>query len=121
MELKKDKIILFLIFLLAFVFRLFFLFRIPFFSSDEAYFNFRNAKYILAHYIPIFYDIQSYGGNVLLNSHVFHYFLALFDTLFSDIIVYKVLPCFVASLIVIIIYYLIKEITENDSAALFGA
>ncbi|MSR85906.1 hypothetical protein EXS74_00755 [Candidatus Woesearchaeota archaeon] len=121
MEPKKDKIILFLIFLLAFGFRLFFLFRTSFFSSDEAYFNFRNAKYILHNYIPLIYDPQSYGGNPILNTHVFHYFLAFFDILFSDMVVYKILPCFVASLIVIIIYYLVKEITENDSAALFGA
>lgn len=121
MEIKKDKIILFLIFLLAFGFRLIFLFRIPFFSSDEAYFHFRHARYILENFLPLIYDSQSYGGNIILNTHIFHYFLAFWDVLFSDIIVYKIIPCLLASSIVIIVYYFIKEITKNDSAALFGA
>lgn len=121
MEFKKEKIILFLIFLLAFGFRLFFLFRVSFFSSDEAYFNFRNAKYILEHYVPLIYDPQSYGGNTLLNTHVFHYFLAAFNFILPDFIVYKILPCLLASTVVIIIYYFVKQITENESAALFGA
>ena len=121
MEFKKEKIILFLIFLLAFGFRLFFLFRVPFFSSDEAYFNFRHVKYIVQYYLPLLYDPQSYGGNIILNTHLFHYFLAAFNFFLSDIIVYKILPCLIASTIVIIIYYIVKEITENESAALFGA
>ena len=121
MEFKKEKIILFLIFLLAFGFRLFFLFRVPFFSSDEAYFNFRHTKYILENYLPLIFDPQSYGGNIILNTHIFHYFLSFFDLLFSNFIVYKILPCLIASSIVIIIYYFVKQITENESAALFGA
>ncbi len=121
MELKKEKIILFLIFLLSFGFRLFFLFRVPFFSSDEAYFNLRHANYILENFLPIIYDPQSYGGNIILNTHIFHYFLGFFDLFFSNFIVYKILPCLLASSIVIIIYYFIKEVTKNESAALFGA
>src|SRR3989344_4500174 len=58
MEIKKDKIILFLIFLLAFGFRLIFLFRIPFFSSDETYFHLRHSKYILENFLPLIYDTQ---------------------------------------------------------------
>ena len=121
MEIKKEKFILFLIFLLAFGFRLIFLFRIPFFSSDEAYFNFRHAKYIGEHFFPLIYDPQSYGGNIILNTHIFHYFLGFFNILFSDVLVYKILPCLLASSIVIIIYYLVKQITDNKFAALFGA
>ncbi|MDP3727911.1 MAG: glycosyltransferase family 39 protein [bacterium] len=121
MEIKKDKIILFLIFLLAFGFRLIFLFRVPFFSSDEAYFNLRHSKYILENFLPLIYDPQSYGGNIILNTHIFHYFLSIFDLLFTDVIVYKILPALLASSIVIIIYYFIKDITKNDFAALFGA
>jgi len=121
MEIKKDKIILFLIFLLAFGFRLIFLFRIPFFSSDETYFHLRHSKYILENFLPLIYDPQSYGGNIVLHTHIFHYFLSFFDLLFSDIVVYKILPAILASSIVIIIYYFIKDITKNDFAALFGA
>src|SRR3989339_601693 len=121
MEIKKDKIILFLIFLLAFGFRLIFLFRIPFFSSDETYFHLRHSKYILENFLPLIYDPQSYGGNIVLHTHIFHYFLSFFDLLFSDIAVYKILPAILASSIVIIIYYFIKDITKNDFAALFGA
>lgn len=121
MEFKKEKIVLFLLFLLAFGFRLVFLFRVPFFSSDEAYFNFRHAKHILEHFFPIIYDSQSYGGNTILNTHIFHYFLSFFDLFFADVLVYKILPCLLASSVVIIIYYFIKEVTKNESAALFGA
>lgn len=121
MELKKEKIILFLIFLLAFGFRLVFLFRVPFFSSDEAYFNLRHTKHILEHFIPLLYDPQSYGGNTILHTHVFHYFLSIFNFILSDVLVYKILPCLLASSIVIIIYFLIQRVTKNASAALFGA
>ncbi len=121
MEIKKEKIILVLIFLLAFGFRMFFLFREKFYSSDSAYFNLHHSKYILSNYLPLVYDPQSYGGNIILDTHVFHYFLAIFNILFSDFIVYKILPCFLASVLVIIIYYFVKRITNNESAALFGA
>jgi len=121
MEIKKEKIILLLLFVLAFGFRLLFLFRVNFFSSDEAYFNLRHTKYIVENFFPLLFDPQSYGGNIILNTHVFHYFLALFDWVLPDAIVYKIVPCLLASSIVIIVYFLAKKITNNEYAALFGA
>ncbi|MBI5797607.1 hypothetical protein HZA98_01745 [Candidatus Woesearchaeota archaeon] len=121
MGIKREHLILFLTFLVAFGFRLLFLFRVPFYSSDEAYFNLRHSKYILQHFFPLIYDPQSYGGNIILNTHVFHYFLAFFNSTLPDVVVYKLLPALLASSIVFIVYLLAKELTQNEYASLFAA
>ncbi len=121
MKITKEDVILFFIALVAFGFRLFYAFRVPFFSSDTAYFHLRHSEYITQHFVPLIFDPLSYGGNTILNTHLFHYFLAFFDIFFSQSFVYKVIPAFLASSIVLIVYLLAKDITKNEYAAFFGA
>ena len=121
MEIKKENILLPLIFLVAFIFRLFFVLKIPFFSSDNAYFNLRHSEYIVSNYLPIVYDGLSYGGNIITSTHLFHYFLAAFDLVLNQTLVYKIIPALLASSLVFIVYILAKEITKNNDAALFSA
>ena len=121
MKIEKEHYVLSFIFLLALGFRLFFDAQISFFSSDQAYFNLRHSEYLISNYFPIVYDSLSYGGNLILNTHVFHYFLGLWDLFLPQFFVYKVLPAILASSIVFIVYLLAKEITKNETAALFSA
>ncbi|MDP3918350.1 MAG: hypothetical protein Q8Q35_00395 [Nanoarchaeota archaeon] len=121
MELTKEKIVLPLIFLLAFIFKLIFIFRVPFFSSDESYFNLRHSEFITNLFLPIINDPLSYGGNIITDVHVFHYFLAIWDLFLPQWFVYKILPALLASSIVIMVYILAKEITKNEYASLFAA
>jgi hypothetical protein len=121
MERKTERNILILTFLIALGFRLAFIFRVPFFSSDGAYYNLRHAEHITHNLTPIIYDPLSYGGNLIVNTHLFHYFLAVWDLVLSQSIVYKLLPAILASSIVIIVYVLAKQITKDKYSALFGA
>ena len=121
MKIKKEHYVLSFVFLLALGFRLFFGLQKNFFSSDQAYFNLRHAEHIASSYFPIVYDSLSYGGNLILNTHVFHYFLALWDVVFPQWFVYKVLPAMLASSVVFIVYLIAKEITKSETAALFSA
>ena len=121
MRITKEDVILFLIAIVAFGFRLFYSFLSPFYSSDQAYFHLRHSEYISSHFLPLIRDPLSYGGNVILNSHVWHYLLAFFDVFFSQSFVYKVIPAFLASSIVIIVYLYARELTNNEYAAFFAA
>ncbi len=121
MKLKKETIILGLIFLSSFIFQVWYSLKVSFFSSDEAYFNLRNSEYIIENFVPIFFDKMSYGGNFIANTHLFHYFLALFDLIGNEIIVYKIIPALMASSLIIIVYLIAKKITNNEYAALFSA
>ena len=120
MKLNRVHIILLLIFLSSFIFQLFFALQVPFYSSDNAYFNLRHSKYISENFVPLIFDPLSYGGNYILDTHIYHYFLGIFDIIFPEVI-YKILPCLLSSLIVFIVFLLSKEITSDDNSSLFAA
>ncbi len=120
MKPSKIHIFLLLIFLSSFIFQLYFALQVPFYSSDDAYFNLRHSKYIAENFVPLIYDPLSYGGNYILDTHVYHYFLGFFDLLFPEVI-YKIIPCFLSSLIVFIVFLISEEIIYDDKASLFAA
>ncbi len=121
MKFKFEKFILPFVFLLSLGFRLYYEFKVPFFSSDDAYFNLRHSEYISNHFVPLVYDPLSYGGNVILNTHVFSYFLGIWDLFFSQGIVYKIIPAIFASSLIFIVYILAKDITNNKRTAFYAA
>tara|TARA_Y100000310_G_C20682615_1_gene816867 strand:+ start:2052 stop:3512 length:1461 start_codon:yes stop_codon:yes gene_type:complete len=116
---KKEYIILFAIFLVTFGFQLFFSLQVSYFSSDDAYFSLRHAEYIQENFKPMIHDDMSYGGNYILNTHLWHYFLALIG--FLPLIFMKIIPGLLASSVVFFVYLLSKQITGNKTAAMFGA
>ena len=121
MKNKKELIIILIIFLLSFGFNLFFSLQTPDFSSDDAYFNLRHAGFISENYRPIIYDIQSYGGNYIFDTHVWHYFLAIMESSLGSVFAFKIIPSFFASFAVIFGYMIATGLTKNDLAAYFGA
>jgi hypothetical protein len=121
MEIKNERLILVLTFFVALFFRLAFVFRIQHFSSDSAYFNLRHSEYILHNFFPLINDSMSYGGNIIVDTHLFHYFLAVWDVVLPQFLVYKLIPAILASSIVFIVYVLAKQITKDTFSAFFAA
>ncbi|MFH1971851.1 MAG: hypothetical protein ABIJ18_00050 [archaeon] len=121
MKIKKEIVVISIIFLLSFAFNLYFSMQIGHFSSDDAYFNLRHTEFISENMQPIVYDIQSYGGNYILDTHIWHYILAVVNNLFGFLVAFKIVPALLASLVVVFGYLIAREITKNDMASYFGA
>ena len=117
----QTKIALGAIFLTVLAIRLYFAFQTPYFSSDEAYFHIRHTEYIAENLKPIVNDELSYGGRFVLNSHVFHYLLALFKFVLPGMLAYKIIPEIILAMLVLLVFAIAKEITNNETAALFSA
>ncbi len=118
---KSTKVILGAIFLITLALRLYFAFQTPNFSSDEAYFNIRNAEYIDSNIKPIIFDELSYGGRYVLDPHVFHYLLALFNLVLPGMIAFKLLPEIIFAALIFFVFAIAKEVTGNETAAIFSA
>jgi len=118
---KKEHIILLAIFLVVLHFRLIFSFQTPYFSSDDAYYNLRHTEYIKEHIVPMLYDELSYGGRYVLDSHIFHYFLAGFSFFLPPLFVFKIVPELLFAALVFIIYAIALKITTNTTAALLSS
>ncbi len=117
---KKQTKILVLIFLLTLAFRLYFAFQTPN-LNHEAYYELRQVNSIKDTGLPIFHDYLSYEGRTSLFSPIYHYILTLFSFILPIIWVLKIIPNILASLLVIINYFLAKKITGNQNASVFCA
>jgi hypothetical protein len=118
---KKRYLILALIFLISVCFQLYFALDVNQFSSDSAYYELRHSEYITENFSPMVYDDLSYGGNYILDTHLWHYFLGILGMILPLIVVYKIIPILLASLIVFLVYLLAKQVTKSETAALFSA
>lgn len=118
---KKEHIILALIFLLVLDIRLFLSFKTEVFSSEESYFHLREIKSITETGFPFFHDDLSFGGRERVFSPVFDYFVSFFAKIISLNFATKVILNIIASLAVLIIYSIILKITGDTKTALFGA
>lgn len=118
---KKDYAILFVIFILVLFFRMMFAAQTPYFSDDSAYYNLRHAEYISENLKPMIFDDLSYGGRYVIDSHIFHYLLAGFNSFLPDFVVFKLLPEIFFAMMVFIVYAIAKRLTENTTAPLLAA
>lgn len=115
------KALLAVIFVAVLALRLHFAFQTEHFSSSDAYFNIRHAEHITEHFSPIVYDELSYSGRYIVNSHVFHYLLAAFNLVLPGMLAYKLLPEILLAALIFLVFAIAKEITKNETAALFSA
>jgi len=115
---KKQHIILTIIFIVSILFRLSFAFRTPYFDYDS-YFTLRQIENIKETGLPIFYDDISYNGRDILFIPSFHYILAVFSLFIPTAIAAKLIPAIFASIIVFITYLISKKITHNVNISLF--
>ena len=97
---KREHIILIIIFILTLSFRLYFAFQNPNFDY-ESYFSVRQVNQIIKTGLPLFRDSLSYGGRTFLFIPVFHYILAIFSSILTAGIALKLIPNLFASSIVL--------------------
>ena len=117
---KKNTLILILIFAAVFIFRLILSFKSPVFSYDS-YFHLRQIEHITTTGIPIMNDLLSYGGRTIIFMPLFHYILGFFNLFLPLTIVAKVLVNLFASSAVFAIYLITERITKKPNPALFAA
>lgn len=118
---KREHIIVGIIFLIVFGIKLYFSFQTPYFSSDETYYNIRQLVHIKETFFPIFQDDLSYGGKTLYLPPLFFYLLAVLSYIFKTEFVGKFFPALFSSSIVIISYLIAERLTKNKVAQLFTA
>ena len=116
MKIKKEHILLFLLFIFSLAFRLYFVFQTSNFSSDDAYFHLRHISSLVEEKKFLYYDELSYGGREVLYPPLFHILMAIFSL--GNIFLLKVIPEIFLSLVSIIIYFICKEITHKNIVAL---
>lgn len=117
---KKEYLILGLIFALTLSVRLYFAFNSGNFDYD-AYFNLRQSQYIMQQGLPDYNDQYSYGGRFYTFLPLFHYVLALFGFVFGLEFTAKLLPNIFAASLSIIVYFISKHITKDEAASLVSA
>src|SRR3989344_568749 len=117
---KSTKYWLIAIFLLTLSLRLYLAFSIPNFTY-ESYFHLRQVDNIINTGMPLYYDELSYGGRELLFPPFFHYFAAIFALILPLELVAKILPNLLIASMPFIVYLISKNLTNNDTAALFSA
>jgi hypothetical protein len=118
---KREHILVGIIFLVVLGTRLFFAYQTPYFSSDDAYYNIRQMVHIKETFLPMFNDELSYGGKTLYLPPLFFYVLAFLSLIFKTEFVGKVFPAVFSSTIVIAGYLIADELTQNRIAKLFTA
>lgn len=118
---KKDYVILFVIFILALNFRMIMSLQAEGFSSDSSYYSLRHINYISENTQPMIYDELSYGGRYILDTHIFHYALAGLRAILPDFFVFKMLPEILFASLIFIVYAVAKTLTENSTAAMLAA
>lgn len=115
---KKQHIILAIIFLILISFRLYFAFETPNFDYDS-YFSLRQIENIKETGFPIFEDDLSYSGRESVFIPTFHYILGFFSLFIPTTFAAKILPNIFASTIIFITYLISKKLTNNINISLF--
>lgn len=113
----RSSFYLVLVFLLVFSIRLVASFSSAGFGYD-AYDYFRQASHILDTGMPLFEDDLSYGGRDRVFSPVYGYVLAFFGIFLSLDLVMVLVPNFLGSLIVVVTFYLVRLLVDDDRIGL---
>ena len=116
-RLLKPEYIVLLLFAVTVALRLYFAFKSQYFDYDS-YFDLRQIEHIRQTGLPIFNDMLSYGGKLVLFSPFFQYLIAFFALFMPVSLAAKIIPNVLISLIVPIVYLISMEITKNKNAAL---
>lgn len=117
---RKEHIILIIIFALTLGTRLFLSFQTDSFTPDS-YYHLRQIESIKQTGTPIINDQLSYGGRTQIIEPVFHYTIALFSFVMPTWVAAKILPQIYIALITILVYLISITITKNKTASLFTA
>lgn len=110
---KKDYLILFLIVLFIFFLRFVFFSQTDFFSDDKSYHDMRVIENIEENGDPLFEDDLSYGGRTYYFTPLYHYIMAFFYSIFNSIMVLKIINNIFAVLLVIPVFFIVRQVSES--------
>lgn len=121
--LTKKQITFILLFIFCFTLgiRLYYAFSTSSFSDDASYYHLRQIEHIKAHGTPLIHDELSYSGRTHIIQPVYHYVLALLALGLPMSLATKLVPNILAALLVIVVYLITKDMTQDAEAALFSA
>ncbi|MBN2567220.1 glycosyltransferase family 39 protein [Candidatus Woesearchaeota archaeon] len=119
-RIRKEHLLLALIFLLTLAIRLSFAFQTPYLSTDESYLVLRQADGVRESLVPSFQDPFSYGGRSLVYKPLFSYLLGLLGLISDSVLLQKAFVNVLASLLVFPVYLIARELTKSENAALFA-
>jgi hypothetical protein len=112
---KKHLKYLILIFLISLAFNIVLSLTSTNFNGDGSYYNLRVFDHIKETGKPLLYDDLSYSGRFVIGSPVFYYLFTIFSFL---PILLKIIPALFLSSIIIISYFISKELTGDDKVSL---
>ncbi len=121
MKISRTTWVIIAIFLLSFGFRLIFSLQTNYYTEDSSYFVLRQAEYIQENGVPQFLDSYSYGGRYYIFLPVFHYIVALMGLFLDIAILSSIVLNLVSSMIIIIVYKIVKFMYQNERLGLFCA
>ena len=119
-KIKREHIILTLLFILVLGTRLFFVLQEERFDYN-AYHALRQAEHIKQTGLPLFQDQLSYSGRTFITPPFFYYLLAVFSLILPLALIAKLIPSIAFSALIIVIYLIAKHMTKNKTAAFIAA
>ena len=120
MRKKTALIILGLIFAVVLAGRLWFALQTSDFSYD-GYYELRQIESVRETGKPIFQDDLSYSGRTQIFPPLFHYVIAFFTLFMPVTLAAKIIPNILASLTLVIVYFITFELTKRHGASLISA
>ncbi len=105
----------------VFALRLFIAFSSAGLSGDDAYFHLRQIEHIQHTGLPLFEDPLSYGGRTYVFSPLFHYVIAATTLILPVTVAVKAVPNLLATLLMPIIYLIVRRLSKREGVALFTA
>jgi len=120
-KVRNETWMLIAIFSLVFLVRLVFTLQMPAFSDDSSFIIQRYTEHISQEGIPLIQDPLSYGGRSVLYSPFLNYLLWILDFFLPSFVVFKILPQLFISSLVILVYFIAKEVNTNETLALLAA
>lgn len=109
------------IFIVVLSMRLFISLQTPYFSDDESYYVLRQVDNLRSTGRVFFYDELSYGGRNTIMLPGYYAILTFFNFLMPQYYGLKIIVNLFASSLVIVIFYLSKQITKNNKVSLLAA
>lgn len=121
---SKGKMYLYLLgilFVLVLALRMYITFQSPNFQVGDAYFTYRQVDSIKSSFLPTYLDSLSFAGRVRIFPPVYYYLLSAFSFISGTALALKIVPNMLACSLIVIIYFIVLELTKKHGISLFSA
>ncbi len=121
---KSKRLYLFLLaalFVAAVAVRLWLAFQSPHFCLEDAYFTYRQVDSISSSFVPSYVDDLSYSGRTHIFPPLYYYLLSFFSFFMGVSLALKVIPNIFACTLIVIVYFMVLDMTKNRNIALFSS